>query len=173
MSVHWSEQHLQHRQKYAFLVVTPLWSYLTGNKITNTKNKTITSINTINNAMAANSKSKQKLGFSENFLLSGIAAAVSKTSAAPIERIKLLLQNQGELLKQGRLDRSYRGVKDCVVRTYTREGLSSFWRGNMASVIRYFPQQALNFAFKVRYREYRLDQIWSYIFYKSFCTQRI
>jgi hypothetical protein len=28
------------------------------------------------------------------------------------------------------------------------EGALSFWRGNMASVIRYFPQQALNFAFK-------------------------
>lgn len=37
------------------------------------------------------------LGFSENFLLSGCAAAVSKTSAAPIERVKLLLQNQGQL----------------------------------------------------------------------------
>ena len=100
--------------------------------------------------MASNSKSKQKLGFSENFLLSGIAAAVAKTSAAPIERVKLLLQNQGELLKQGRLDRSYGGVRECVVRTYTREGITSFWRGNLASVIRYFPQQALNFAFKVR-----------------------
>ena len=28
------------------------------------------------------------------------------------------------------------------------EGVLSFWRGNFASVIRYFPQQALNFAFK-------------------------
>merc|ERR1711902_79269 len=28
------------------------------------------------------------------------------------------------------------------------EGLVSFWRGNMANVIRYFPTQALNFAFK-------------------------
>jgi len=98
--------------------------------------------------MANTSKTKAKLGFSENFLLSGIAAAVSKTSAAPIERVKLLLQNQGELLKQGRLDRAYSGVRDCVVRTYSREGLTSFWRGNFASVIRYFPQQALNFAFK-------------------------
>jgi len=89
-----------------------------------------------------------KLGFSENFVLSGIAAAVSKTSAAPIERVKLLIQNQGELLKQGRLSAGYSGVRDCVVRTYTHEGLTSFWRGNFASVIRYFPQQALNFAFK-------------------------
>ena len=94
---------------------------------------------------------KNNLGFSENFLLSGCAAAVSKTSAAPIERVKLLLQNQGELLKQGRLDTSYRGVGDCITKTLTREGITSFWRGNFASVLRYFPQQALNFAFKVNF----------------------
>ena len=28
------------------------------------------------------------------------------------------------------------------------EGLLSFWRGNLANVLRYFPTQALNFAFK-------------------------
>jgi hypothetical protein len=37
---------------------------------------------------------KKKLGFAENFMLSGVAAAVSKTAAAPIERVKLLVQNQ-------------------------------------------------------------------------------
>ena len=40
---------------------------------------------------------------------------MSKTVVAPLERVKLLLQNQGELLKQGRLDRGYSGVRDCVV----------------------------------------------------------
>ena len=90
-----------------------------------------------------------KLGFSENFVLSGCAAAVAKTSAAPIERVKLLLQNQGELLAQGRLDQRYGGVGECVRRTLANEGVTSFWRGNFASVVRYFPQQALNFAFKV------------------------
>ena len=84
----------------------------------------------------------------ETFLLSGTAAAISKTSAAPIERVKLLLQNQNELLKQGKLNQSYSGVKECVSRTFINEGILSFWRGNGASVIRYFPQQALNFAFK-------------------------
>ena len=38
--------------------------------------------------------SDKKLGFAENFLLSGVAAGVSKTAAAPIERVKLLVQNQ-------------------------------------------------------------------------------
>ena len=36
----------------------------------------------------------KKLGFFENFMLAGVAAGVSKTVAAPIERVKLLAQNQ-------------------------------------------------------------------------------
>jgi len=91
---------------------------------------------------------KRKLGFAENFMLSGVAAAVSKTAAAPIERVKLLVQNQAEMIKQGRLDKPYTGVVDCTVRTFKNEGIIPFWRGNMANVIRYFPTQALNFAFK-------------------------
>ena len=43
---------------------------------------------------------KKKLGFAENFMLSGVAAGVSKTAAAPIERVKLLVQNQDEMIKQ-------------------------------------------------------------------------
>lgn len=91
---------------------------------------------------------EKKLGFAENFMLSGVAAAVSKTAAAPIERVKLLVQNQSEMLKQGSLDRPYTGVMDCTMRTLKSEGLFAFWRGNWANVLRYFPTQALNFAFK-------------------------
>merc|ERR1712088_328974 len=90
----------------------------------------------------------QKLGFAENFMLSGVAAGVSKTAAAPIERVKLLVQNQGEMLKQGVLDKPYNGVLDCTRKTMQSEGFLSFWRGNLANVLRYFPTQALNFAFK-------------------------
>jgi len=91
---------------------------------------------------------KKKLHFVENFGLSGAAAIISKTAAAPIERVKLLVQNQDEMIKAGRLDTPYKGVIDCTVRTYKSEGLASFWRGNLANCIRYFPTQALNFAFK-------------------------
>ncbi|XP_052234081.1 uncharacterized protein LOC127846659 isoform X2 [Dreissena polymorpha] len=91
---------------------------------------------------------KPQINFYENFLLSGIAAGISKTAAAPIERVKLLVQNQGEMLKSGRLDKPYAGVIDCTMRTYKEEGIRHFWRGNLANVIRYFPTQALNFAFK-------------------------
>jgi len=81
-------------------------------------------------------------------MLAGVAAGVSKTAAAPIERIKLLVQNQDEMIKQGRLDRPYNGVLDCLKRVLATEGVQPLWRGNLANVLRYFPTQALNFAFK-------------------------
>merc|ERR1712110_1319230 len=91
---------------------------------------------------------EKKLGFFENFMLAGVAAGVSKTAAAPIERVKLLVQNQDEMIKQGRLDKPYNGVVDCTMRVLKTEGVYPFWRGNLANVLRYFPTQALNFAFK-------------------------
>jgi len=91
---------------------------------------------------------KAKLSFVENFALSGAAAVISKTAAAPIERVKLLVQNQDEMIKQGKLTEPYKGVVDCTLRTFKTEGLVPFWRGNLANCIRYFPTQALNFAFK-------------------------
>ncbi|KAG8746675.1 hypothetical protein FRC10_003979 [Ceratobasidium sp. 414] len=60
---------------------------------------------------------------------------------------QLLVQNQDEMIKNGRLKAPYKGVIDCFQRTYAEEGLRSFWRSNNANVIRYFPTQALNFSF--------------------------
>ncbi|KAL8971004.1 MAG: hypothetical protein Q9185_005299 [Variospora sp. 1 TL-2023] len=91
-------------------------------------------------------------GFVVDFLMGGVSAAVSKTAAAPIERVKLLIQNQGEMMKAGRLDRKYDGIVECFSRTIKNEGTASLWRGNTANVIRYFPTQALNFAFRDTYK---------------------
>ncbi|KAL7708645.1 ADP ATP carrier protein 1 mitochondrial precursor [Lotmaria passim] len=93
-----------------------------------------------------------KLGFWEEFMISGVAAGAAKTAAAPIERVKLLVQNQGEMIKQGTLDRPYNGVVDCLMRTLKTEGVYALWRGNLSNVIRYFPTQALNFAFKDKFK---------------------
>lgn len=87
-------------------------------------------------------------GFMIDFLMGGVSAAVSKSAAAPIERVKLLIQNQDEMIKAGRLSEPYKGITDCFARTIKDEGVISLWRGNTANVIRYFPTQALNFAFK-------------------------
>merc|ERR1712168_610900 len=52
------------------------------------------------------------------------------------------------MIKQGRLDKPYSGVVDCATRVLKTQGEYPFWRGNLANVLRYFPTQALNFAFK-------------------------
>lgn len=80
-------------------------------------------------------------GFLVDFLMGGVSAAVSKTAAAPIERVKLLIQNQDEMIKAGRLSEPYKGIGDCFGRTIREEGVLALWRGNTANVIRYFPTQ--------------------------------
>jgi len=90
--------------------------------------------------------------FAVDFLMGGVSAAVSKTAAAPIERIKLLIQNQDEMIKSGRLAEPYKGIGDCFVKVTKEEGIVSLWRGNLANVLRYFPTQALNFAFKDQFK---------------------
>jgi solute carrier family 25 (adenine nucleotide translocator) protein 4/5/6/31 len=99
----------------------------------------------------APAKAPPKTNMVEDFLLGGVAAAVSKTIAAPIERVKLLLQNQGE---QSAITKPYKGIIDVFIRVPQEQGLFSLWRGNLANVIRYFPTQALNFMFKDFYKQW-------------------
>jgi len=87
-----------------------------------------------------------------DFLAGGISAAVSKTVVAPIERVKMLLQVQ-DAQKTIAVENRYKGIGDCFSRVYKEQGFGSFWRGNMANVIRYFPTQALNFACKDFYKK--------------------
>ncbi|XP_054886492.1 ADP/ATP translocase 2-like [Poeciliopsis prolifica] len=107
------------------------------------------------------------LSFAKNFVAGGIAAAITETAVAPIERVKLLLQIQ-HASKQITADKQYKGIVDCIVRIPKEQGFLSFWRGNLANVIRYFPTQALNFAFKDKYKKIFLDgvdkrtQFWRY-----------
>lgn len=57
------------------------------------------------------------------------------------------------MLKTGRLSAPYKGIGDCFKRTMADEGALALWRGNTANVIRYFPTQALNFAFKDKFKK--------------------
>ena len=50
-------------------------------------------------------------------------------------------------------DQRYKGIIDCFARVTKEQGFASLWRGNLANVIRYFPTQALNFAFKDTYKK--------------------
>jgi solute carrier family 25 (adenine nucleotide translocator) protein 4/5/6/31 len=86
----------------------------------------------------------------------GTAAAVSKTAVAPIERVKLLLQVQDASKS---IEKKYTGIIDVLVRVPKEQGFWSLWRGNLANVIRYFPTQALNFAFKDTYKRIFMEGV--------------
>jgi solute carrier family 25 (adenine nucleotide translocator) protein 4/5/6/31 len=107
------------------------------------------------------------VSFMKDFVAGGVAAAISKTAVAPIERVKLLLQVQ-HVSKQIAADKHYKGMVDCFVRIPREQGFLAYWRGNLANVIRYFPTQALNFAFKDKYKQVFLGgvdkrtQFWRY-----------
>jgi len=87
--------------------------------------------------------------FMKDMLAGGISGAIAKTLTAPMERVKLLIQTQDEIptIIYGDLQK-YNGIIDCFIRVFKEQGFMSFWRGNTANIVRYFPTAAFNFAFK-------------------------
>lgn len=89
------------------------------------------------------------LGFLKNFLLGGTAGVISKTSCAPLERVKIVLQNQAALEGATKQYSGLLGTGQAIVK---EQGVRALWRGNFVNCLRYFPTQAMNFAFKARYQ---------------------
>ena len=98
------------------------------------------------------------------------AGAFSRTVTAPIERIKLLIQLQHSLdkpesiLKKGGVQPSLLSTTSTRTATntsawqvaasiYEHEGLLSFWRGNLPSVLRVSGTAAINFTMMNYYKE--------------------
>merc|ERR1712178_34726 len=88
-------------------------------------------------------------GFLIDFLAGGVSGAIAKTCTAPIERVKLIIQTQdaNPRIMSGEIPR-YTGIVNCFTRVGSEQGIAAFWRGNFVNILRYFPTQAFNFAFK-------------------------
>jgi len=84
-----------------------------------------------------------------DFLAGGVSGAIAKTCTAPIERVKLIIQTQdaNPRIMSGEIPR-YTGIVNCFSRVGAEQGIAAFWRGNFVNILRYFPTQAFNFAFK-------------------------
>jgi len=84
-----------------------------------------------------------------NLAAGGVSGAVSKTITAPLEKVKLAIQNQDSNPRviSGEMKR-YTGMGDAFKRHITELGPASLWRGNFANCIRYVPTAAFNLAFK-------------------------
>merc|ERR1712222_270588 len=84
-----------------------------------------------------------------NLAAGGISGAISKTITAPLEKVRLAIQNQDSnpRILSGEM-KPYTGMANCFQRHLTELGASSLWRGNVANCIRYVPTAAFNLAFK-------------------------
>lgn len=109
-------------------------------------------------APAPAGKKTDPMAFVKDLLAGGTAGGISKTIVAPIERVKLILQVQ-DANKQIAPDKRYKGMGDAFTRIPQEQGVMSLWRGNLANVVRYFPTQALNFAFKDTYKKIFLEGV--------------
>eukprot|EP00164_Ancoracysta_twista_P001022 GFYU01001332.1.p1 GENE.GFYU01001332.1~~GFYU01001332.1.p1 ORF type:complete len:306 (+),score=114.89 GFYU01001332.1:30-947(+) len=94
-------------------------------------------------------KDSKLVSFAKDFGAGGVSGAIAKTCTAPIERVKLLIQTQdaNPRIISGEIPR-YTGIVDCFRRVAAEQGVAAFWRGNFTNILRYFPTQAFNFAFK-------------------------
>lgn len=89
------------------------------------------------------------MSFLIDFAAGGTSGAISKTVTAPIERVKLVIQTQdaNPKIRSGEVQR-YTGIGNAFSRIMSEQGLLAFWRGNAVNILRYFPTQAFNLAFK-------------------------
>lgn len=89
------------------------------------------------------------LSLLKNWFIGATAGTISNTVITPIQRVKLLLDTQDfhPVIRSKHIPR-YHGFFDCCNRIISQEGIKSLWNGNFANMMRYFPNQAFNFAFK-------------------------
>ena len=71
---------------------------------------------------------KPKLQFYQT-LPKGAIELIGLSVAAPIERAKLILQNQNELVWQGKNITYQKGITSCIINIIKKEGPSALWRG--------------------------------------------
>uniref|UniRef100_A0A1I7U0T6 ADP/ATP translocase n=2 Tax=Caenorhabditis tropicalis TaxID=1561998 RepID=A0A1I7U0T6_9PELO len=106
--------------------------------------------------MTSTSNTFDSLETCKKCLAGSAAAAISKTTTAPFDRVKLVLQLQrrGELAVA-----EYNGIRDCITKIRLEQGAMALWRGNGAGVARCLPNHTLNFAFRDIYRNKLLKNV--------------
>ncbi|CAA89069.1 ADP/ATP translocase [Caenorhabditis elegans] len=106
--------------------------------------------------MASTSATLDVLETSKKCLAGSAAAAISKTTTAPFDRVKLVLQLQ----RQSEFAMAeYNGIRDCISKIRLEQGAMALWRGNGAGVARCLPNHTLNFAFRDIYRNTLLKNV--------------
>lgn len=66
------------------------------------------------------------------------AAGLTMTLSNPFDLVRIRMQTMSELVEMGRLQHSYSGIVDCMRRIIHEEGLTAFWKGNSANLLRFY-----------------------------------
>ena len=90
--------------------------------------------------MATKTNDSSSLKFIKDMAMGGTAGCVAKTTCAPLERVKIVLQTAKQSTGLGMVGTGRQLVSE--------QGFASLWRGNFTNCSRYFPTQAINFACK-------------------------
>ncbi|KAL4431829.1 hypothetical protein ABPG74_015269 [Tetrahymena malaccensis] len=71
--------------------------------------------------------------------------SISKSFFSPLEVVRMRLQNQSEIIKQGYLEKRYKGIFDCSKHIVKDEGLRALWKGNFTHILMSVTSNALSF----------------------------
>ncbi|KAF6236640.1 mitochondrial carrier protein-domain-containing protein [Scenedesmus sp. NREL 46B-D3] len=74
----------------------------------------------------------------KSLVAGGVAGGLSRTAVAPLERLKILMQVQGN-------DRIYKGVWQGLVHMCKTEGMRGMMKGNWTNCVRIIPNSAMKF----------------------------
>jgi solute carrier family 25 (mitochondrial carnitine/acylcarnitine transporter), member 20/29 len=88
-----------------------------------------------------NLHNESEMSLYEGILCGAFAGWANCIIVTPVELVKCRLQVQHE----NRDTAYYKGVKDCIIKTYKESGIKSLYKGNVATVLREVPAYAAQF----------------------------
>ena len=95
-----------------------------------------------------------EIGYS---ICGGVSGAVSRTVAAPFERLKILFQVQDlSIQNQSKDVVKYNGIIRSLIRIGREEGLIGYFKGNGSNVVRIVPYTAAQFVSYEKYKEWMM-----------------
>lgn len=89
--------------------------------------------------------------YAKTFIASGVAGGVAKTCVAPLDRLKILYQTRPGNFQPMGVVRSLSSI-------LRREGVCALYKGNMASVLRIVPFNAVSFVAYEQYKDWILNE---------------
>lgn len=103
-------------------------------------------VSTSSPTSSSSSPAKRDYYWLRSFVAGGVAGCCAKTTIAPLDRVKILLQGQSPHYK-------HLGVFSTFIAVPKKEGILGLYRGNGAMMVRIFPYGAIQFMAFDKYKK--------------------